>query len=52
MLGMILVIIGIVLAIVDALTVGRPYARPWLLHIAVIIGFVGVLLGVSPITTH
>lgn len=54
MLGLILVIIAIVLAVVDYAVRGRPYysAHPWLLHAAVIIGFLGVIIGVTPISTH
>lgn len=41
MLGLILVIIAIVLAAIDAIVPTRP---SWLLNAAVIIGFIGVLL--------
>lgn len=42
MLGLILVIVAIVLAALDAIVPTRPV---WLLNIAVILGFIGVLLG-------
>lgn len=52
MLGLILVILAIILAIIDYAVHAGPYARPWLLHVAVVVGFIGVLIGVSPISLH
>jgi len=47
MLGLIMIIVAIVLAVVDAIAPSRP---SWLLNAAVIIGFLGVLLGPTNLT--
>ncbi len=47
MLGLILIIVAIILAFIDAFVPTRP---SWLLNAAVIIGFIGVLLG--PTAVH
>lgn len=47
MLGLILIIVAIILAFVSAFVPTRP---SWLLELAVILGFIGVLLG--PTTLH
>lgn len=51
-LGTILVIIAVILAVVDAALYHPAATRRvhWLLTVAVILGFVGVLLGAAPLT--
>lgn len=43
LIGFILIIVGIILVFLDAVI--RPPRSPWLLHVGVIVGFIGVLLG-------
>lgn len=51
-LGTVLVLVAVILAAIDAFSYHRTanWGYHWLLSIAVIIGFIGILLGAAPIS--
>lgn len=51
-LGTVLVLVAVILAAIDAFAYYRVanWGYHWLLSLAVVIGFIGVLLGAAPIS--